>query len=282
MKPAAFEYHAPKTLSALLDLLAAHGETGKILAGGQSLVPVMNFRLARPAQLIDINEVRELDYLRAEGAKLRVGALTRHAAFHKPVVPGPTGKLLAQVVRHIAHHPIRTRGTFCGSVAHADPASEWCLVARTLEAEIVARSKGGERVIRVADYFQGTFATALATDEVITEVRLPILDETWRTGFYEFSRRVGDFALAMSAVALKLQGAKVREARIGIGGVEDRPSRRPEAERILVSGGSAAEAAQAIAQSVQPLEDLHADAPYRKDLVRTTTLRALDQALENA
>ena len=282
MKPAAFEYHAPKTLAALLDLLAVHGDDGKILAGGQSLVPVMNFRLARPAQLIDINEVRELDYLRAEGVHLRIGALTRHAAFHNPVAPGPTGDLLKQVVRHIAHYPIRTRGTFCGSIAHADPASEWCLVARTLEAEIVVVSRRGERVLPVADYFHGTFATALEAGEVIREVRLPLLDQSWRTGFYEFSRRVGDFALAMSAVALRIEGGKIREARVGIGGVEDRPSRRTEAEAVLMKGGSIEAAAEAVSKAVEPLEDIHADAPYRRDLVNTTTRRALEQALSHA
>jgi aerobic carbon-monoxide dehydrogenase medium subunit len=281
MKPAAFEYHAPTTLQALLDLLAAHGDS-KILAGGQSLVPVMNFRLARPARLFDINGIRELDYLRAESGTLRIGALARHAAFHKPVAPGATGKLLAEVVRHIAHLPIRTRGTFCGSIAHADPASEWCAVARTLEAEIVVRSARAERVIPVRDYFHGTFATALKDAEVITEVRLPLLDESWRTGFYEFSRRTGDFALAMTAVALKLERGKVREARIGIGGVEDRPSRCKPAEEILARGGTPEAAAQAVSAAVEPLEDLHADAPYRRDLVRTTTYRALEQALRQA
>jgi aerobic carbon-monoxide dehydrogenase medium subunit len=280
MKPAAFEYHAPTTLQALLDLLVAHGDAGKILAGGQSLVPVMNFRLARPAQLFDINGIRELDYLRAEPGSLRIGALARHAAFHKPVAPGPTGKLLSGVVRHIAHLPIRTRGTFCGSIAHADPASEWCVVARTLEADIVVRSARGERVIPVRDYFHGTFATALKEAEVITEVRLPLLDDSWRTGFYEFSRRAGDFALAMTVVALKLERGKVREARIGVGGVEDRPSRCKAAEDILVQGGTTEAAAQAVSAAVEPLEDLHADAPYRKDLVRTTTQRALEQALQ--
>jgi carbon-monoxide dehydrogenase medium subunit len=281
MKPAAFEYHAPPTLQALLDLLAAHSDS-KILAGGQSLVPVMNFRLARPAQLFDINGIGELDYLRAESGTLRIGALARHAAFHKPVAPGPTGKLLSEAVRHIAHLPIRTRGTFCGSIAHADPASEWCVVARTLEADIVVRSARAERVIPVRDYFHGTFATALKDAEVITEVRLPLLDDSWRSGFYEFSRRAGDFALAMTVVALKVERGKVREARIGIGGVEDRPSRCKPAEEILVRGGSPAEAALAVSAAVEPLEDLHADAPYRRDLVRTTTQRALEQALQHA
>src|SRR5437868_3370860 len=165
MKPADFEYHAPKTLDALLALLAEHREEGKILAGGQSLVPVMNFRLARPARLFDLNGIAELDFLTVEKQTLRIGALTRHAAFHRPVVQGPTGALLAEVVRHIAHYPIRQRGTFAGSIAHADPASEWCVVARVLEADVVARSRRGQRTIAAKDYFQGMFTTALQHDE---------------------------------------------------------------------------------------------------------------------
>jgi carbon-monoxide dehydrogenase medium subunit len=206
MKPADFEYHAPRTLEELLALLAEHREEGKILAGGQSLVPVMNFRLARPPHVIDLNGIAELDFLRAENSVLRIGALTRHAAFHRPVVAGPTGKLLSEVVQHIAHYPIRMRGTFAGSIAHADPASEWCVIVRLLEAEIVARSRRGERRLKAAEFFHGTFATALEADEVLTEARLPILDSSWRTGFYEFSRRVGDFAIAMTAVALRTAG----------------------------------------------------------------------------
>jgi carbon-monoxide dehydrogenase medium subunit len=279
MKPAAFEYHAPRTVKALLELLAAPGEDNKILAGGQSLVPVMNFRLARPAKLFDINGIAELDFLRREGQQLRIGALTRHAAFHRPVVEGPTGTLLAEVARHIAHYPIRQRGTFAGSVAHADPASEWCLVLVTLDGDICAKSTSGERVIHAADYFHGTFATALRPHELITEIRLPVLDASWRTGFYEFSRRVGDFALAMTAVALRCDGAKIKDARVGIGGVEDRPFRCGEAESILTRGGSFAEAAEAASKTVKPMEDLHADAPYRRDLVRATARRAMERAM---
>ncbi|MFN2643657.1 MAG: xanthine dehydrogenase family protein subunit M [Burkholderiales bacterium] len=279
MKPADFEYHAPRTVDELLALLAQHREEGKILAGGQSLVPVMNFRLARPPHLIDVNGIAELDFLRADGGILRIGALTRHAAFHRPVVPGPTGKLLAEVVQHIAHYPIRMRGTFAGSIAHADPASEWCVIVRLLEAEIVARSRRGERRLKAAEYFHGTFATALEADEVITEVRLPVLDASWRVGFYEFSRRAGDFAIAMTAVALRTSGSKITEARIAIGGVEDRPTRCPPAEAVLAQGGSPADAAKALAAMVKPMEDIHADAAYRKDLVRATTQRALEQAL---
>jgi aerobic carbon-monoxide dehydrogenase medium subunit len=279
MKPADFEYHAPTTLDEALVLLAAHRDDGKLLAGGQSLVPVMNFRLARPAHLIDLNGIAELDYLREEKGVLRIGALTRHAAFHRPLVGGPTGKLLRDVVQHIAHYPIRMRGTFAGSIAHADPASEWCVVVRLLEAEIVARSRRGERRLKAADYFHGTFATALEQDDVLTEVRLPVLDASWRVGFYEFSRRAGDFALAMTGVALKLSGEKISEARIAIGAVEDRPTRVAAAEALLVQGRSPAEAAKAVSSAVRPMEDIHADAAYRKDLVRATTERALAQAL---
>ncbi|HZS69095.1 MAG TPA: xanthine dehydrogenase family protein subunit M [Burkholderiales bacterium] len=279
MKPADFEYHAPKSLDEALALLATHRDDGKLLAGGQSLVPVMNFRLARPAHLIDLNGIAELDYLREDKGVLRIGALTRHAAFHRPALAGPTGELLRQVVQHIAHYPIRMRGTFVGSIAHADPASEWCVVVRLLEAEIVARSQRGERRLKAADYFHGTFATALEIDEVLTEVRLPVLDRSWRVGFYEFSRRAGDFALAMTAVALKRAGQKISEARIAIGGVEDRPSRVAAAEALLVQGRSPADAAGAVASAVRPMEDIHADAAYRKDLVRATTERALAQAL---
>ena len=286
MKPAAFEYHAPETVEALCELLDRHGEDGKILAGGQSLVPVMNFRLARPARLFDLNGIAELDFLREEKAKLKIGALTRHAAFHKPVVAGPTGTLLAEVVRHIAHYPIRQRGTFAGSLAHSDPASEWCVVAVTLDAEIVARSRRAERVIAAGEYFKGVFATALEPNELITEVRLPVLDGSWRTGFYEFSRRAGDFAIAMTAAALQIKAGKIAQARIGIGGVEDRPSRCRAAEDALVGKAPDrtvfAEAADIVSRSVTPMEDLHADAPYRKDRVRATTRRALEQAMGSA
>jgi len=282
VKPAPFSYHAPSTLDAMLALLAEGGEDGKVIAGGQSLVPMMNFRLARPARLFDLNGVAELDFLRAEGGWLRIGALARHAAFHRPPCGGPTGALLAEVVRHIAHYPIRQRGTFAGSIAHADPASEWCLVAATLGAEIVARSRAGERRIGAGDFFLASLSTALRPDQLIVEVRLPILDAGWRTGFCEFSRRVGDFGIAMTAVALRVESGVVREARIGVGGVEDHPARQPAAEQALVGQPVAARAfaaaADAVAGAVRPMEDLHADAAYRRHLARTTTRRALEQA----
>src|SRR5919198_2586861 len=156
MKPARFRYHAPKTIEEALDTLAEVApEDGRVLAGGQSLVPIMAFRLARPGHLVDINGVEDLNQLALTGGKLRIGACVRHAAFYRPVAEGPLGKLLTTVVRHIAHHPIRTRGTFCGSIAHADPASEWCMLAATLDADIVLRSVRGTRTVKAGDFFEG-------------------------------------------------------------------------------------------------------------------------------
>jgi aerobic carbon-monoxide dehydrogenase medium subunit len=283
MKPAPFRYHAPKTIEEAVQTLAAvAGEDGRVLAGGQSLVPIMAFRLARPSHLVDINGVEALRRLAVDGDKLAIGACVRHAAFHKPVVPGPLGLLLAKVVRHIAHYPIRTRGTFCGSIAHADPASEWCLAAAALGAEMVARRVGGTRTIAVDDFFRGIMTTALQEDELLTEVRLPILAADTRCGFYEFNRRAGDFALAMALVTYRLQNGVISEARVAVGGVEPQPRRIAQAEQALTGrapGKPAFEAAaDAAMAAVDPLEDAITSADYRRDLTRTVTRRALEQA----
>src|SRR5436190_8231356 len=165
MKPARFRYHAPKTIEEAVETLAeVAGEDGRVLAGGQSLVPIMAFRLARPAHLVDINGVEALNRLVVEDDRLVIGACIRHSAFHRPIVEGPLGRLLATVVRYIAHHPIRTRGTFCGSIAHADPASEWCLVVAALDGEMVARSTQGIRTIAATNFFRGVMTTELRED----------------------------------------------------------------------------------------------------------------------
>src|SRR5580700_7240453 len=217
MKPVSFKYFAPRTVDHALDLLAAHGEEGKILAGGQSLVPAMNFRLARPASLIDINRIDALDYVREEGGWLHIGALARHSRFEQPVTGGALSTFLPRVARHIGHLPIRCRGTFCGSIAHADPASEWCLLAATLDAELVIVSRRGQRSVRPNEYFVGALTTTLKPDELLTEIRIPMLDEGWQTGFVEFSRQAGDFALAMCAAFLQFKDGRIAKARLGIG-----------------------------------------------------------------
>ena len=249
----------------------------------RSLVPAMNFRLARPTSLIDINRIDALDYVREDRGELRIGALARHARFGAPVAGGALSAFLPRVARHIGHLPIRSRGTFCGSIAHADPASEWCLLAATLDAELVIVSRRGQRSLRPNEYFVTALTTTLEPDELLTEIRLPLLDDGWRTGFAEFSRRAGDFALAMCAAFLRFEDGRIVEARIGIGGAIDRPSRMAAAEGALVGtdGGPSTfrEAGNIAAETIDPLEDIHASAGFRRDLVRAMVGRALDQAV---
>jgi carbon-monoxide dehydrogenase medium subunit len=283
MKPAAFRYHAPKTVDEAVALLAEFaGDDGRILAGGQSLVPTMAFRLARPAHLVDINGVEALNRIAVAGGKLVIGACVRHAAFHGPVCEGPLGRLLTDVVRHIAHYPIRNRGTFCGSLAHADPASEWCLVLVALDGEVLAKSARGERVIAARDFFKGIMTTALRDDELLVEARLPMLAADMRCGFYEFNRRAGDFALAAALGCYRTGGGKITEARLAIGGAEVNPRRIAEAEHALLGaapGDKAFRAAAAAATAaIDPLEDIVNSAEFRRDLVLAVTRRALERA----
>ena len=283
MKRAPFQYHAPTTIDEAVRTLAeVVGEDGRVLAGGQSLVPIMAFRLARPGHLVDINGVATLRRLAVDGDQLSIGACVRHAAFHKPVVEGPLGRLLATVVRHIAHYPIRTRGTFCGSIAHADPASEWCAVAAALDADMIARRAGGTRTIPAQDFFRGIMTTALDEDEILVEVRLPILPADTRFGFYEFNRRAGDFALAMALVTYRVEDGMISAARVAVGGVESQPRRIAQAEQALAGRlpdrAAFEAAAAAVAAAVDPLDDATTSASYRRDLAQTVTRRALEQA----
>jgi carbon-monoxide dehydrogenase medium subunit len=265
MKPAPFIRHVPKTLDEALKILAQVApQDGRVLAGGQSLVPIMAFRLAKPAHLVDINEVEGLDKIASDGKTLRIGARVRHGAFHTSVVDNPLGKLLTFVARHIAHYPIRMRGTFCGSLAHADPASEWCLTAAT------------------PDYFQGIMSTALAEDELLIEARLPLLSADAKFGFNEFSRRAGDFAMSASLVTYRLQGGFMTDVHVGVGGAEPAPRRIAEAEAALngkaPNDESFRAAAEAAATAVDPLEDHQTTGEYRRDLVRAVVRRALENS----
>jgi aerobic carbon-monoxide dehydrogenase medium subunit len=283
MKPAAFRYHAPKTVDEAVALLAEVApEDGRVLAGGQSLVPTMAFRLAKPGHLVDINGVEALNRLAVVNGKLVIGACVRHATFHRPVCEGPLGRLLTDVVRHIAHYPIRNRGTFCGSLAHADPSSEWALVLVALDGEVLAKSARGERVIAARDYFKGIMTTALRDDELLVEARLPMLAADTRCGFYEFSRRAGDFAMAAALGAYRMEGGKIVEPRVAVGGAEPNPRRMAEAEGALtgaVPGDKAFRAAaEAATAAVDPMEDITTSADFRRDLVLAVTRRALERA----
>jgi aerobic carbon-monoxide dehydrogenase medium subunit len=244
----------------------------------------MAFRLAKPAHLVDINDVAGLDRLAVENDSLVIGATVRHAAFHKPVVDNPLGRMLSTVARHIAHYPIRTRGTFCGSLAHADPASEWCLVAAALGATMIARSVRGERAIPAKDFFEGLMSTALKEDELLTEVRLQLLASDTRFGFMEFSRRAGDFAMTAALVTWRAANGKMREVRVGVGGAEPSSRRIAEAEAALdgktPDDGVFRAAAEAAADAVEPMEDHQTSAEYRRDLVRAMVRRALEQSAQ--
>jgi carbon-monoxide dehydrogenase medium subunit len=283
VKPAPFAYHRPATLDAAVQLLAELApQEGRVLAGGQSLAPMMAFRLARPAHLIDINAVAGLDGLAVRDGALCIGAGVRHADFHRPVSDGALGSMLTTVVRHIAHYPIRLRGTFCGSLAHADPAAEWCVVAVTLGAELVAASVKGERLIAAEAFFRGPMETALEPEELLSEARLPLLPDDTRFGFAEFSRRAGDYAQAMALTVLHLDGAAIAAPRIGLGGVESVPRRIAAAEQILRGEVPTAEvfraAAAAAAAAIDPLEDPQTDAQYRRELAEAMVYRALMRA----
>ena len=288
MKPAPFTYHAPTTVEEAVALLAEHApDDGRVLAGGQSLVPTMAFRLARPRHLVDINGVAGLDRLEVLDGRLIIGATVRHAAFETPVTEGPLGMLLAEVAHHIAHRPIRTRGTFCGSLAHADPASEWCAVAAALDAEMMAISTRGVRLIMAPDFFQSIMTTALDEDELLAEVRLPVLKGDVRFGFAEFSRRAGDFAIAMAVAIFRLQeDGTIAESRLAIGGAESFPRRIVEAEYALKGRQPSDEAftlaAEIASRFIEPLADENISAGYRRDLVLALTQRALAQARDKA
>lgn len=287
MKPAPFTLHRPKKVEEALSILSEVADDGGlILAGGQSLVPMMALRVAYPPHLIDINGINGLDTIEAVGGYLRIGATARHAQFHRPVEPGCLGRLLANVSRHIAHYPIRMRGTFCGSLAHADPASEWCLVAATLDAEITAASLSGERRIAAADYLMGAMMTAREPEELLVEVRLPLLAAKATFGFYEFNRRAGDFALGMCLTTFDLQDGVMSDVRVGIGGIEEKPRRIAAAEGLLENqvpdDSLFLRAGKAAADEVDPMEDASTTAQYRRDLTQVVVKRALKFASANA
>lgn len=283
MKPASFELHRPTTLEDALSILAEVSEEGGlVLAGGQSIIPMMALRVAYPPHLVDINNIAALRELRVDGDMLSIGATVRHATFHRPVVESPLGPLMAAVSRHIAHYPIRKRGTFCGSVSHADPSSEWCLVSQTLGAQFRLASVNGERVVPTGEFFIGAMTTAREPEEILVEARLPLLPDAASFGFYEFNRRAGDFALGMSLVTFEVSEGFIANARVGIGGIEEMPRRIESAEAALegqpVTEETFAKAADAVCQEVDPMADATTSAEYRRDLAGVVVRRALRAA----
>lgn len=279
MKPCDFIYHRPDTIAAAVALLAEFAPAGgRILAGGQSLVPMMAYRMAQPSHLIDITRIAALSGVQVTGQTLRIGAATPHRHFAKPVCGGALGEMLPHIAAHIAHAPIRNRGTFGGSLANADPASEWCTLLATLDGSVEAAIRTGTRHIPAADFFTGVMATALPEDALLTAAFLPILQD-YRWGFYEISRRAGDYAMAMCLAAYRLQDGVMTDAHLGIGGAEATPRRLPHAESAL-NGQPPGEtaftaAADAASASLDPMTDHTMTADFRRHLVRTAITRAL-------
>ncbi len=289
MKPAQFSYIAPETVEEVLAALAEHGDEAKVLAGGQSLVPMMNFRLARPSVIVDIGRLaadESLDGISVDEGTLRIGARVRHRQLeHFPAnglgpADGPLGSLLRGLARWVGHLPIRVRGTFGGSIAHADPAAEWCIMAQTLGAEMVVRSSTRPmRIVAAEDFFETVFTTSLEPEELLTEVRLPVLGPDWRVGFCEFARRAGDFAVVAALTALRIEDGSIVEARVGAGGVAGTPVRLRAAEAALVGAIPTPavfhEAGLAATGEVDPSGDIHGSAGYRRDLTGVMVRRAL-------
>ena len=287
MKPAPVDYVAPRTVADAVAALADGGEGAKVLAGGQSLLPTMAMRLARPSLLVDVARIPELRRLALDGpahpGAVRVGAGVRHVELERGGhVPGALGALLRTAAGHIGHLPIRTRGTFGGSLAHADPAAEWPLVALAADATVHATGPAGDRAIPAGAFFETVFTTALAPDEVLVAVDLPVPAPTARSGFAEVSRRAGDFALVACAVLVDVAGdvgGSVRRARVALGGVADRPVRCAAAEDVLVGrplGAGVVEAAgAAAAAAVESRGDLHAGPDLRRSMVAAVVRRAL-------
>jgi aerobic carbon-monoxide dehydrogenase medium subunit len=281
MKPASFAYVRAASVPEATAALDRFGDEGKILAGGQSLLPLMNFRLARPEALIDIGDLRELAGLRAQPGQVSVGALTRHLDLERCGLDGPLGTLLRASAAHVGHLPIRTRGTFGGSVAHADPASEWCMLTTLLDGSVTAVSTAGKRQITARDFFETVFTTTLRPDELLTAVTLPLLGDTHRVAVVEFTRRAGDFAVVAVMVACTVQDGTLGEARVCLGGVAGRPVRSLAAEAVLTGQPAGTEAfvaaSDAAAAAVTPPSDIHGSAEYRRDLVRVLVRRALER-----
>ena len=286
MKPPPFDYERPMDINGALASLASHGGRAKVLAGGQSLLAMLNLRLLSPERLIDVSRLDELKYIRVAGNELRIGALTTHNTVLKSADVTMRCPIMAEAYRHVSHHSVRNRGTIGGSLCHNDPAAEMPLVVNLLGASLVARSKNGERIIAADQFFRGSFETVLEDDELLTEIRVPIPAKGHGWSFQEVSQRKGDFALVATAAMLTLENGTCRNVRLGFRNVGERVSRLKAVE-AQIEGQTPSErlfsaAASAAMKAVEPPSDLHADADYRRDLVKALTERVLNKAVERA
>ena len=286
MKPMPFEYHPTTTLSETTALLSELGDDGRVLAGGQSLVPLMNFRLAQPEHLVDINGVQELAYIRSKNGRVSVGALARQATVERSAEVRRQVPLLAEALGFVAHPPVRHRGTVVGSIAHADPAAEMPAVAVALGARVTLASASGERTLSAEEFFLGPFETAIRPGELVKEVDYPAAGASTGSAFVEFARRHGDFAIAGAAVWLALEGARVSDVRVVLCGVGPRPLRAHAAEERLrgcvPDEAVIDEASEAAVRGLEPSGDIHGSSEYRVRVARVQARKAITAATDRA
>jgi CO/xanthine dehydrogenase FAD-binding subunit len=286
MKPPSFDYVLAETVKDALSALANLGPDAKIIAGGQSLVPMLNFRLLRPTTLVDINRIAGLSFIADEAQSIRIGALTRHHRLETSPVIATHLPVIAEAMRHVAHLAIRNRGTIGGSLSHADPAAELPMMAVLLDAKLTIAAAAGKRIVPAREFFVDALTTDLRDGELLTEIEIPRLAPQSGWGFEEVSRRGGDFALAAAAAILTLHGGTIAEARIAVMGVGKTPLRMSVAEAMLagqkVSPDLLEQAAEAVRAAVEPETDLHASADYRRHLIGVLTQRTLADAWRRA
>jgi carbon-monoxide dehydrogenase medium subunit len=286
MKPASFEYHSPASVAEALALLQQHASDARLLAGGQSLVPMMNFRLVAPAVIVDLNRIPELAYIADDGDVVRIGAMTRQRTAEFSPVVGEKLPLLREAIKLVGHLPTRSRGTIGGTIAHADPSAEIPMVFQALEGDVVARGPQGERITKAADFFRDALTTSLEPDEMLVEVRWPAMPPGAGYAVEEFSRRHGDFAIAAIAAVVVRDGTRCTKARLATAGISAHSVRLRAAEEVLEAEGlgesAIAHAADIAAGVVEPLADQNASAEFRRHLTRVLTGRALCKAIAGA
>lgn len=288
MKPAPFEYYRPRALDETLALLDRYGGDAKPLAGGQSLIPAMNFRLATPSVLVDLNDVEELGYIKNGSGTLSIGGMTRQRQIERSPLVARSAPLITETMPFIAHPAIRNRGTIGGSLAHADPAAELPAVMMVLSASFTVASKGGIREVPAQEFFTGLFSTSVQAGELLTEIRVPAVAGGSGYAFQEISRRHGDFALVGVAAVVRMTAHGICEnARIALFSVGDRPMLAEQAMKTLMGQRSSAEliraaAAAAATKDIDPSSDIHASARYRRHLANVLTRRALERAFMRA
>jgi CO/xanthine dehydrogenase FAD-binding subunit len=282
MKPADFKYHRPRSIDEGLSLLQEFGDEGKILAGGQSLIPLMNFRLAQPSYLIDINFIDGLDYVRSEGGALKIGCLARQSRLLDNPLIRERCPLLADSLSYVGYEQTRNRGTLCGSLAHADPAAELPAVMLALDGSLTVASATGKREVAAREFFRSYLTTVLGSDEMVLEATIPEMLPYAGWSFTEFARRFGDFAIVGVAVLLLREQDRISDARIALTGVGDKPWRDRKLEEMMLGekGGNDifTRVADEVRSSIEPSSDIHASASYRRSLAGVLTKRALAEA----